>query len=178
MRLNDEFFFDRGIDVKLRTVLINGDINEDTFKLIDMALSKFEAVGKGTITVKINSMGGNVYDAMAVIGRIRASKCTIVTEVYGCAMSAAIGILACGDKRRVSKYAVTMSHQCSYLTKGTHTDIKNEVKQKEKEENAWAEMLASFSSKPKEYWIEQHKLGDIYFSPEELKEIGVVDDII
>jgi ATP-dependent protease ClpP protease subunit len=173
-----EYAFERGVNFEHRTVTLCNEITSDSFRLIDAALNEMESEVKLPVTVRINSLGGSPYDALAIVGRLKSSKCKIVTEGYGAIMSAAIAILACGDKRRVSKYAWSMFHESSYEAEGRHSEMKSLVIQQEREEVVWSEVMAEHSRKKAQWWLNENKLGDRYISPEEMLKIGVVDEII
>lgn len=176
--LNLNCLLDHGISFLSRTIQLAGEIDTDSFKLVDRALTELERQGTKTITLRINSEGGSVYDALAIVGRIKASKARIVTEGYGCVMSAATLILAAGAKRRFSSFGWFMHHEASYTLDGRHTELKAAVNQKEREERQWAKAMAELSNESFEYWLKTGTRLDCYFSPEELLNLGVIDEII
>lgn len=172
-----EYAFDRDVNFKERMIRISGPINSKAFRKFDSAMTELESQGRKTITIKINSPGGEVYQALAIIGRIKNSPCNVITEGYGEIMSAATLVLASGDKRRVSKYAFFMHHEASYTVEGRQSEIEASVKQAKSEDLKWCEWMAEFSKKKKEYWLKSGVHVDAYFTPEELLELGVVDEI-
>lgn len=175
--LNLKYQFEHGVSLQSRVIQLVGEIDSSKFELIDNALNELERYNNKAVTIRINSEGGSVYDALAIVGRIRNCKSRIITEGYGAVMSAATLILAAGTKRRVSEYAWFMHHESSYDTDGRHAEIKAIVEQKEREEEQWASIMAKLSNKPKSFWKKHGVLTDTYFTARELKEFGVVDDI-
>lgn len=171
------YLFDYGVDFQRRVIKITGDIDQETFNLVDAALTEMEAESRAAVTVKIDSPGGEVYQAMAIVGRLKESKCQIITKGYGAVMSAATLILACGDKRQMSKHAWFMHHEASYGLDGKHSEAKAVVAQVEREEKQWAEWMAEFSKKPKEYWLKNGVGIDSYFTAEDLLKMGVIDEL-
>lgn len=171
------YLFDYGIDFQRRIIKITGEIDEEMFSIVDAALTQMEAESRATITIKIDSPGGEVYQAMAIIGRMHESTCNIVTKGYGAVMSAATLILAAGNKRKISKHAWFMNHEASYGIDGKHSEHKVIVAQAEREEQQWAECLAQFSKRPKAFWLKNGTGTDAYFSAEELITMGVVDEL-
>ena len=171
--------FDYGVDLKRRTISITGDIDEEMYHFVDTAVSELAGDNRKAITVRINSEGGSVYDALAIVGRLKSAGVSqIITEGQGCVMSAATLILACGDIRRISEYAWAMHHECSYEIDGRHSDIDDFRKQVDREHGKWAEYMARFSNKSKQFWVKAGVGKDLYLSPEELLKYGVVDSII
>lgn len=173
-----EYAFMYGVNFKERSIRLTGEISEEHFELVDSALTELESQGRKSVTVVINSMGGDMYQALAIIGRLKRSPCHIVTEGYGQIMSAATLILAAGDRRKVSSYAFFMHHEASYGAEGRHSEIKNAVKQADKEDDKWCEWMAEFTKKDKKFWKTNGVSLDAYFTVEELLEFGVVDEII
>ncbi len=167
-----------GINIQSRTIQLVGEIDENMFILVETALTLLENDSKAKITIKINSPGGSVYDALAIVGRMEASTCKIVTEAYGAVMSAAGLVLAAGNKRRMSKRAWFMYHEASYEPGGTHSQIKHVTAQIEKEERAWINAMAEFTEAPAEYWAREGKAGkDLYLTAQECLTFGVIDEV-
>jgi ATP-dependent protease ClpP protease subunit len=177
LELHLDALFDHGVNFRDRVITISSEIDEATFLLVDAALSEMEAHSRKAITIRINSGGGTTYDALAIVGRVKSSKCKIITEGYGCIMSAATLILACGKYRRVSDIAWFMVHESSYLVEGKHKEHREVVRQMEREENQWAECMARFSNNDAKYWRTVHADKDTYFSAQELLGLGVVDEV-
>jgi ATP-dependent protease ClpP protease subunit len=176
--LSLEYAFQYKVNLHARTIQLTGEIDAESFELVDTALTILENEGRGAITIKINSEGGSVYDAMAIVGRMLASKRTIVTEGYGSVMSAAGLILAAGDKRAISRVSWFMHHEFSHRTIGTKTSMEMDLKQLDREWKRWAELMEEFTNVKASKWISDAKLKDLYLTPEECLEMGIVDKII
>ena len=172
-----ELALEHGINIKDRVVHFTGEIEEGSFDLVDFALHELERDSKKSIIFKINSPGGSVYEALAVAGRIRSSRCRIITEGYGHVMSAATIILAAGNKRRMSKYCTFMAHEASYELNGKHSNIKEEVEQAEREEQLWCEWMEELSGTPKEFWREMTHKSNLYLNADLCLKHGVIDEI-
>ena len=172
------YTFEYGVDFQNRTITLTGEIQHGWFDIVDAALTQMEAQDKSTVIIKINSPGGDTYEAMAVVGRIKSAKCHIVTEGYGHIMSAATLILASGKKRKMSKFAKFMWHEASYGIEGRHSEIKATAKQVEEEEKLWAETMAEFSNKDSKFWMKTGIHIDKHFFADELVDLGVIDEVI
>lgn len=172
------YAFEYGVDFDNRVITLTGDIQHGWFDIVDAALTQMEAASKSKVTVRINSGGGDTYEAMAVVGRLTTAKCHIVTEGFGHVMSAATLILACGDKRRMHKYCRFMWHEASYGLEGKHSENKHAVKMIEAEEKLWCEVMAEYSDKDIKYWNKEGISLDRFFWAEELLQLGVIDEII
>jgi len=170
--------FEYGVNFNERIINLTGDIDETMFFVLDSALNEMETKSKKDIVIKIHSVGGNVYDALAIVGRITECKCKIITKGYGCVMSAATLILASGTRRReISKYGRFMWHEASYSLEGKHSEIKATVKEMEREEALFSEYMAEFTKKDAKFWRSTGVHEDAYFSPNQLKSFGVVDEV-
>lgn len=176
--LHYEYLFEWDVNFKDRVITISNDIDSDEFARIDAALTEMETDSRKKITIRINSPGGYVYDALAIVGRIKKSKCQIITEGYGKVMSAATLILAAGNKRKVSELCWFMWHEASYeLIEGRHSEHKAVVKQEEREHLQWAKWMAYFTKKSKKFWLTQGIHIDAYFDAKELVKLGVADEL-
>jgi ATP-dependent Clp protease protease subunit len=173
-----EYSFDRGVNFKDRSITIVGDLESPWFDIVDAAMSEFERVSKKTVTIKIYSEGGYVSEATAIVGRLRKSKCHIVTEGYGIIASAATIILACGDRRKMSQYAQFMHHESSYGVEGRHSQNVAAIKQAEKEEKLWSKWMARFSKKTEKFWYEWGQHIDKWLWADDCVKYGVVDEVL
>jgi ATP-dependent Clp protease protease subunit len=169
--------FNQGLDLEHRVITLEGEIETGYFSFVDAALSALELLDDTPITIRINTPGGSVYDGLAIIGRMEQSPCDIITEGFGAVMSMGCHIHAAGDKRRMSKHAIYMYHCSSYGVADRHSQIKHVVKQNEKEETRMAKFMAERSKKPWSYWKKLGADTDAYLTPDELLEIGIVDEI-
>ena len=176
--LHLEYLFEYGVNFKDRIITLSDSIEPPMFDFVDAALSEMESMNGKAVTIRIKSEGGDVYDAMAIVGRMKRSKCKIITEGYGAIMSAATLILAAGNKRRISQYAVFMHHEAWYhLATARHSEQQATVKQMETEEKLWSKWMATFSGKTEKFWYEKGKHMDAYFTPEQLLKFGVVEEV-
>lgn len=172
------YHFEYGINFRDRIINVTGEIDDGTFDLIDAAITEMEAQSRKDITIKLNSPGGETYAAMAIVDRIKESKCKITTKGYGCVASAATLILASGTRRReAAKGLIFMWHESSYIVDGSHSQNKSYVKQAEREEEVWCVRMAEASNKTKKFWKTKGVGIDAYFSAEELLTYGVVDEL-
>lgn len=173
-----ETAFKYNIDFKQRSFWINGTINEKMLRHVEACLSVLESDSNKTITVRINSPGGYCYEALAIVSRLRASKCRIKTEGHGHIMSAATLILACGHKRSISSLASFMYHEASGGIGGRVSEIQAWAAQYQREQELWSKTMAQFTNKDASFWQEAGKHTDKFYDCDELIEMGVVDKIL
>lgn len=157
--------------------MLSGDVSSAMFSDLCAQLDELEAEDLGPVCVRINSDGGNTSDALAIAGRLKQSKCEIVTIGYGRVMSAATIILAAGDTRLMSRYAWFMIHDAKDRFSGTVTEIKHSAKQLEREELQWIELMEAFTGVPKALWAELTAKGT-FLTAQECKNLTIIDDLV
>jgi ATP-dependent Clp protease protease subunit len=177
LALNLEYSFNRGVDLHNRVIQLTEDIDDHHFCMFDSAMTTLENMNKRTITIKVNSYGGDVYTALGIIGRMLESKCRIHTKGYGKIMSASTAILAAGHKRSMSRLAEFMHHEASYAVEGRHSEIQHEVKQSQSLSDKWCALMSELTGIPKQYWSQKGQGKDFYLSPEKCLDLNIVDEV-
>jgi ATP-dependent Clp protease protease subunit len=127
----------------------------------------------------INSPGGSVSATLAIYDTMQFMECPIATYCMGLAASGAAIILVAGTKGR--RYALpnskVMIHQPWGQVGGQVSDIEIQANEIVKERQRLNEILAKHSGQPVER-IEKETDRDRYFSAQEAKDFGLVDDVI
>lgn len=182
LKYNIDVQMERGVSLRNRMFTLTGEVNLDMFHRTEACLNIFESENNKTITIKLCSEGGDIYAALAIVGRIKASPCNIRIEAYGQIMSAATAIFACGDVRVASRYTTFMFHQCAISLPDQSTkrrDVRDELLQSEHEDELFSHILAEHSSEDVNYWQELvESAQNMYMTAEQCKALGVVDKII
>jgi ATP-dependent Clp protease, protease subunit len=181
----DEFNAEDRIDLKLlenSVHFLTGDIEDFNIKncikwIIYENLDQKDKV----LTIYINSVGGNLYDAFALIDVMKTSRHPIRTIVVGSAMSAAFLIFASGTpgQRFVTKNASLMSHQFSESTEGKYHDIKATMKENELCNERMVAVLKDATGLSTA--VIKKKLlpaSDVYLSAQEAIDLGVADNFL
>jgi ATP-dependent Clp protease, protease subunit len=133
------------------------------------------------LTIYINSVGGDLYQAFGLIDAMRNSKLPIRTIGIGTVMSAAFLIFACGSigERYISKNAGIMCHQFSGSTEGKYHDIKAEMKENDRLNQTMYDILKAVSGLDGR--IIKGKLlppSDVYLTAEEMVDFNLADHIL
>lgn len=89
----------------------------------------FKAALKGlgelqTLTVNINSPGGDVFDGIAIYNDLLAHPAEVTVRVTGLAASAASVIAMAGDRLEVADNAFLMIHNAWTVAMGDHRDMR------------------------------------------------------
>lgn len=174
-----------GMNLESGVLYINNDIEDFVFYEV---VSKINAILQfrkhynleelDPITIVINSSGGNVYSAIAIIDYMRKLNVKINTICRGRAMSAAALILTCGTgTRAASENSTIMFHEVSSDFFGKSSDVKQSVKHLQTLEESVFRLLESTTSKSKDWWKE-NCIKDTYYTPKEAVELGIIDIVL
>lgn len=127
----------------------------------------------------INCPGGSVSATLAIYDTMQYMDCPISTYCMGLAASGAAIILAAGTKGK--RYALpnskVMIHQPWGQVGGQVSDIEIQAREIEKERQRLNEILVRHTGRSLQE-IEKETDRDRYFSAQEAKEFGLVDEVI
>ena len=175
--------FDYGIDISDNIILIQDDIQ--TGLLFDV-ISKVRLLKKinsdlKSVTILLNSGGGDVVETLGLIDYIRSlDRDGIKTNIVcrGMAMSAAALLLASGTGlRAASKHSKIMVHQLSSFTAGKLSDIKSNARFAEQLEEDCNQIMEDCTNKDKTWWKNTQQ-NDYFLTSENALELGIIDKII
>jgi ATP-dependent Clp protease protease subunit len=179
----DEFNASDRIGVKLlenNVHFLVGEItDETTADCIKWIIYENFDIKEKTLSLYINSTGGDLYAAFALIDVMKSSQHPIRTIAVGSAMSAAFLIFASGHERHVGKNTSLMCHQFSDSTEGKYHDIKATMKDNELCNTKMVDILKEATGLAPS--IIKKKLlpaSDVYLTAEEAIELGVADQIL
>ena len=131
------------------------------------------------ISLYINSPGGSVSAGMAVYDTMRFIDCDVATYSFGMAASMGQFLLTAGTpgKRFSLPHTRIMMHQVSAGVGGTQSDIAIQAELFGKLKREVNELQALHSGQTVEQ-IERDSDRDRWFTAEEAKAYGIVDDVI
>ena len=186
MKKIDDFNASDRIGVKLlenSTHFLIGDIEEENIAeaIKWIVYENIDSKTAKQLTLYINSQGGDLYQAFALIDTMRNSKHPVRTIGLGQIMSAAFLIFAAGEKgeRYIAKNTGIMCHQYSDTTEGKHHDLKAQMKEGEYCNDRMLQILKDASglttARVKSKLL---PASDVYLTAEELVELGVADYVI
>lgn len=89
-----------------------------------MAASALGDIKTDTITVAINSPGGNAFDGIAICNLLKSHPAKIIVRVDGLAASAASIIAMAGDEIRMYDSSMLMIHNPFAFTEGNASDLR------------------------------------------------------
>jgi ATP-dependent Clp protease, protease subunit len=134
---------------------------------------------KRDISIYINSPGGSVYAGMAIYDIMQYVPNDIATYAMGMAASMGQFLLTAGaaGKRYALPHAQILMHQPSGGIGGTASDIRIQAEQMLYIKRTLFERTAYHTGRPIEQ-IEEDADRDRWFTAEEAKEYGFVDQVI
>jgi len=178
---------DTNID-KIQNVLLDNSIHflvgEITSENINEAIKwiTFENLTKKskTLTLYINSEGGDLYQAFALIDVMNKSHRPIKTIGLGSIMSAAFLIFACGTKgqRYIAPNTGIMCHQFSGVVENKYHDIKAQMVENELCNERMLNVLIRATGKSKSF-VQQRLLppSDVYLTADDAISYGIADKL-
>ena len=134
---------------------------------------------KRDISIYINSPGGSVYAGMAIYDMMQYVPNDVATYAMGMAASMGQFLLTAGTagKRYALPHAQILMHQPSGGIGGTASDIRIQAEQMLYIKRTLFERTAYHTGRPIEQ-IEEDADRDRWFTAEEAKEYGFVDQVI
>ncbi|KAI3919588.1 hypothetical protein MKX01_018411 [Papaver californicum] len=166
--------------LKERIICINGAISDDTASVVVAQLLYLESENPSKpIHMYINSPGGVVTSGLAIYDTMQYIKSPVSTLCIGQAASMGSLLLTAGakGKRRALPNARVMIHQPSGGASGQATDIAIQAEEILKCRKKLNSLYTKHTGQKIER-IEQCMERDMFMSPEEAKEFGLIDEVI
>jgi ATP-dependent Clp protease protease subunit len=163
-----------------RIVFLGTEVNDHIANLITAQLLYLESEDEGKdIWLYINSPGGSVTAGMAVYDTMQLVTPDVGTICMGLGASMGQFLLSAGakGKRYALPHARIMMHQPSGGFQGQASDIKIQAEQMIYIKRLMAERIAEHTGQTVEQ-IEEDSERDRWFTAEQAKEYGIVDDVI
>ena len=163
-----------------RIIILSEEVNDANSALIVAQLLYLEAQDPDKdIQFYINSPGGAVTAGMAIYDTMQYIKADVSTICIGMAASMAAFLLAAGaeGKRMALPNAEIMIHQPAAGTQGKVTDMAIDVERFLRIKKRMNQILADNTGRTVEE-IQQDTERDHWFTADEAKEYGLVDQVI
>ena len=170
--------FDRLL--KDRIIWLGSEVRDDNANEICAKILLLAAEDpKRDIYLYINSPGGSITAGMAIYDTMKFVPNDIVTVGIGMAASMGQFLLSAGEpgKRYATPHARVMMHQPSGGIGGTASDIKIQAEQLLHIKKQMAQLIAQHTGQTVDQ-IEMDSDRDRWFTAEEAKEYGFVDQVI
>ncbi|MFN0132602.1 MAG: ClpP family protease [Phycisphaerales bacterium] len=163
-----------------RIVFLIGEINHISAARVMMQMLYLENQKRGQdISLYINSPGGAVDDTLAIYDTMRFLSSEVSTYCIGRAYSGAAVLLSAGAKKKrfALPHAKVMIHQPFGGVGGQAEDIRIQAEQIIKAKQELIRILSDNSGQSIDR-VRQDSERDKYFSAEEAKAYGLVDEVL
>ena len=139
--------------------------------------SALSSISASAVTLRINSPGGEVVEALAIHDLIKASEKSFTCEVYGlCASAATLIALAC-DSIKMAENATWMVHEPSFTIGGTLAECDNMRETMSALRDKVYAIYSAATGKDPETLASDHA-ADKYYSATEALAYGWVSEIL
>jgi ATP-dependent Clp protease protease subunit len=182
----DDFNASDRIGVKLlenSVHFLTGEIEEENVEecIKWLVYENLDTSKKKTLTLYINSSGGDLYQAFALIDIMRNSTHDVRTIGIGSIMSAAFLIFAAGTpgQRYISANTGIMCHQFSGGVEAKYHDIKAEMKENELLNKKMIDILRDATGlAPSKIKAKLLPASDVYLTAQEALDFGIADHLL
>jgi ATP-dependent Clp protease protease subunit len=162
-----------------RIVMLGSELNDESAAEVTGALLLLAAESRKDIWLYVNSSGGSVPAAMAVLDTMDYVECDVATVAMGVAASMGQLLLSAGarGKRYALPHARVMMHEPSGGMTGSATDVRIAAEQVQAVKRQLAELNARNTGQPVEQ-IEADSERDRWFTAAEALDYGLVDQVM
>lgn len=160
-----------------RIIMLTGEVTEEMALMAVSQLLYLDSLNHDEIRIYINSVGGSVYDGLAIYDTMQAIQSPVTTICTGLAASMGAFLLAGGDNRYSLENGQIMIHQVSSGTIGQCTDIQIAAKNVQDLKERLTKILADNSILDYDEMLAVCE-RDCWVSPSEALELGLIDGII
>lgn len=161
-----------------RQVLLFGHVDADLARDVVDQLLELNNSGAGEIDLLINSTGGSIGDARAVISAFHLIDAPVNTVCIGYAWSSAATILAAGTGvRQAFEHTSVMIHELSWEDSGPISALEATAKQGRRDNDVEVKLLSRFTGRSPEL-IAADMAEDHFLNATEAKHYGLIDSVL
>lgn len=144
---------------------------------LNEGLAKVSKTKKTPVRISLFSEGGDVYSALAIYSALRHYAGPVIIFAEGLVASAAVLILAAGDRRLISEHAHICLHKGSSEVEGDVNDLKAEGDQLDNLEDQFCRLLAKRTGNDYDIWNRLH-LGTTYIDAKRAVELNLATELM
>lgn len=138
-----------------------------------MALAQLEAE---TITVRINSPGGDVFEGVAIYEALRSHPATVNTQIDSLAASAASFIALAGETVTISEFGQMMIHDPYTIGVGNAADLRETADLLDRQGDNIAGIYAKKAGGSVSSWRDAMRV-ETWYSSDEAVKAGLADQV-
>ena len=180
-----DFGYDDQINLKLlnRSIyVLHGMLEEDiALDAIKWLILQNGIKSDFPITIYINSLGGNLHNALALVDLIKLSKRTVRTIAIGGIHSAAFLVFVAGTRgsRYIGPNTSSMIHQYEHIIEGKHHELKASLKEGDNYNARMQSVLVSSSDlSPQGVGENLLRETNVFLTSQEMLDFGLADHIL
>jgi ATP-dependent Clp protease protease subunit len=178
-----EMYFGYGVDIVNRCIFLSSEIDEESVAHVIKGLYLMENQNQEykPIELRISSYGGSLYDMFALHDVTRTLKSPVYTMGMGKVMSAAVLLVACGNKKNRwaggnTSFMIHIPSWCADNQK-LH-DHRIDLKETERLWERWYKLMARYTNRDIGFWKRLcNKRDDVFFDSDQAQEWGLIDHI-
>jgi ATP-dependent protease ClpP protease subunit len=129
------------------------------------------------LTLRVHSVGGDVFDGMAIHNAIKRHSAHITVVVDGIAASAGSFIAMAGDEVRMHRTSELMVHEAYGFMIGSADEYRTQAALLDKMSDAIADIYARRAGGTVEQWRARMR-EETWYSPDEAVEAGLADAVV
>lgn len=175
-----------GLDIANRVIYLDNDIDESEhirfFQKVKTILTLGEE-SKKPITLIINTPGGYIYPAFAIIDIMEELKTQagILVNTYALGYAASAGfllLLAGTGLRTCNKNCLLLAHELQHTMNSVNTSqLKLDMEKSDFMVEEYVNLLQKNSNKSGKWWRNKLAYKDLWVTPEKAFEIGIIDEV-
>lgn len=139
--------------------------------------AELNAIDASSIDVHVSSIGGEVFDGIAIYNALRSHAAEIHVRVDSMAASIASVIVQAGDRRTMLSGSQMMIHNASGLAFGNADDLREMAQILDKQTTIIAEIYAERSGEPIDGFIEM-MAAEAWMNANEAVAAGLADEVV
>lgn len=150
-----------------------GGVNAEQFARDLAALDS----GVKTIHLRINSPGGDVFEARAMMVALQQQRADVIAHIDGIAASAATSLMMAAKRIEIARGGRLMIHKAWTIMMGNEDDLRAEA---DVLKGIDADIVADYKGRTgkTEQQLQDWMAAETWFSADQAKEAGFVDDVI
>lgn len=163
-----------------RIVPVHGIIDNVLSSLTNFRLQYLLSRSDDPITIQLNSLGGDVYQGLALYDSIRAAseKTEINVVALGTCMSMAVVVLQAGTKRYSLPNTSFLMHEISSFAAGKLSELKDEQSEMARLEGVMNQIVADRTGMPVKKLQRLFERKDLFIDAKTAKRYNLIDKIV
>lgn len=139
--------------------------------------SALRSLGRGPVTVNVNSPGGDMFEGLAIYNLLREHQGEVTVKVLGLAASAASVIAMAGDAVQIARAGFLMIHNCWVMAQGNRHDLREFADTMEPFDAAMADIYAARSGQDLAA-VQRQMDGETWIGGSQAIEQGYADELL